>query len=98
MSRQRGATVSTSELRSLEPANREKYVARRDEQQRMLDRIILAGVAAGEFNTPYPAEASRAVASLCVGVASWYRADGRLSVDVLLRRYLTIAEAIVGLP
>ena len=98
MSRQRGATVSTSELRSLEPANREKYVARRDEQQRMLDGIILAGVASGEFNTPYPAEASRAVASLCVGVASWYRADGQLSVDVLLRRYLTIAEAIVGLP
>jgi hypothetical protein len=97
MSRQRGAMVSTSELRSLEPGNRERYVARRDEQQRMLDKIILAGVDAGEFNTPYPADASRAVASLCVGVASWYRPDGRLSVDVLLQRYLTIAEAIVGI-
>jgi AcrR family transcriptional regulator len=97
MFRQRGAMVSTSELRSLEPGNREKYVARRDEQQRMLDKIILAGVSVGEFDTPYPADASRAVASMCVGVASWYRADGRLSVDILLQRYLTIAEAIVGI-
>lgn len=97
MFRQLGAMVSTSELRSLEPGNREKYVARRDEQQRMLDKIILAGVSTGEFDTPYPADASRAVASMCVGVASWYRADGRLSVDILLQRYLTIAEAIVGI-
>jgi hypothetical protein len=63
----------------------------------MLDKIILAGVSAGEFDTPYPEDASRAVASMCVGVASWYRADGPLSVDILLQRYLTIAEAIVGI-
>jgi AcrR family transcriptional regulator len=97
MYRQRGAIVSTSELRSLEPANRVTYVARRDEQQRMLDRIVVAGVESGEFATPYPADASRAIASLCVGVASWYRPDGQLPVELLLRRYLTIAEAIVGL-
>ncbi|MCW2765451.1 MAG: TetR family transcriptional regulator [Nocardioides sp.] len=97
MYRQRGAIVSTSELRSLEPENRVKYVARRDEQQRMLDRIIFAGVESGEFATPYPADASRAIASLCVGVASWYRPDGQLPVEMLLERYLTIAEAIVGI-
>ena len=97
MYRQRGAVVSTSELRSLEPENRVTYVARRDEQQRMLDRIILAGVDSGEFSTPYPADASRAIASLCVGVASWYRPDGQYSVETLLEHYLAIAEAIVGL-
>ena len=97
MFRQQGARVSTSELRSLEPANREKYVARRDKQQRMLDRIVDAGVESGQFLTPYPADASRAIASLCVGVASWYRADGPFPVEVLLQRYLTIAEGIVGI-
>jgi acetoacetyl-CoA synthetase len=97
MYRQRGAVVSTSELRSLEPENRAKYVARRDEQQRMLDRIITAGVDSGEFATPFPADASRAIASLCVGVASWYRPDGQYSVETLLEHYVTIAEAIVGL-
>ncbi len=97
MHRRIGATVSTAELRSLEPGNRERYVAKRDEQQRMLDRVILDGVRDGKFATPYPKDASRAIASLCVGVASWYRPDGTLPVDALLDRYLTIARSIVGI-
>jgi len=97
MYRRTGAMVSTAELRSLEPANRERYVARRDEQQRMLDQVILDGVRDGIFATAYPKDASRAIASLCVGVASWYRPDGSLSVDALLERYLTIAHSIVGI-
>ncbi len=90
--------VSTTELRSLEPGNRESYVARRDEQQRMLDRVILDGVRDGDFATSYPKDASRAIASLCVGVASWYRPDGSLGVDALLERYLTLARSIAGIP
>ncbi|HEY6738307.1 MAG TPA: TetR/AcrR family transcriptional regulator [Actinopolymorphaceae bacterium] len=97
MHRRTGATVSTSELRSLEPGNRELYVAKRDEQQRMLDRVIIEGVQNGDFSTPYPKDASRAIASLCVGVASWYRPDGALPVEALLERYLTIARSIVGI-
>ncbi|WP_205471367.1 TetR/AcrR family transcriptional regulator [Nocardioides sp. SYSU D00038] len=97
MHRRRGAMLSTSELRSLEPENRARYVARRDEQQRMLDRIVLAGVESGALSTPYPADASRAIASLCVGVASWYRPDGQYSVDTLLTRFLAITESIVGI-
>jgi AcrR family transcriptional regulator len=97
MYRRTGAIVSTGELRSLEAANRERYVAKRDEQQRMLDQVIVAGVRDGDFSTPYPKDASRAIASLCVGVASWYRPDGSLPVEALLDRYLTIARSIVGI-
>ncbi|MDG4826301.1 TetR/AcrR family transcriptional regulator [Asanoa sp. WMMD1127] len=97
MYRRTGAMVSTAELRSLEPGNRERYVAKRDEQQRMLDDVILTGVRDGVFTTPYPKDASRAIASLCVGVASWYRPDGSLPVEALLDRYLTIARSIVGI-
>lgn len=96
MFRRLGAVVSTSEIRSLEPANRSAYIARRDEQQRMLDEVIVAGVDCGEFVTQFPADASRAIASLCVGVANWYRADGPLPVEELLHHYLTIASSIVG--
>jgi AcrR family transcriptional regulator len=96
MFRSRGAMVSTSELRSLEPDNRVAYVARRDEQQRMLDKIILAGVESEQFTTPYPADAGRAIASMCVGVANWYRPDGPFSVETLLEHYLSIAESIAG--
>ena len=97
MHRRTGAMVSTAELRSLEPGNRERYVAKRDEQQRMLDQVILEGVRNGDFSTPFPKDASRAIASLCVGVASWYRPDGALPVEALLDRYLTIARSIVGI-
>lgn len=96
MFRRRGAMVSTAELRSLEPENRVRYVALRDEQQRMLDKVVLAGVEQGQFVTAFPADASRAIASLCVGVASWYRPDGGLTVEELLERNLAIARAIVG--
>jgi AcrR family transcriptional regulator len=97
MYRRTGAMVSTTELRSLEPGNRERYVAKRDEQQRMLDRVILDGVRDGVFATAYPKDASRAIASLCVGVASWYRPDGSLPVEALLERDLSIARSIAGL-
>jgi AcrR family transcriptional regulator len=97
MYRRAGATVSTGELRSLEPDNRQRYVAKRDEQQHMLDQVIIDGVRDGVFATAYPKDASRAIASLCVGVASWYRPDGSLSVDALLVRYLAIARSIVGI-
>ncbi|MBX7265809.1 TetR family transcriptional regulator [Micromonospora sp. Llam7] len=97
MYRRTGAMVSTAELRSLEPDNRARYVAKRDEQQRMLDGVILDGVRDGVCTTPYPKDASRAIASLCVGVASWYRPDGTLPVDALLDRYLLIARSIVGI-
>jgi AcrR family transcriptional regulator len=97
MHRRTGDIVSTGELRSLEAGNRERYVAKRDEQQRMLDQVILAGVRDGDFSTPFPKDASRAIASLCVGVASWYRPDGSLPVEALLDRYLSIARSIVGI-
>ncbi len=94
--RRKGAIVSTSELRSLEPGNRRKYLERRDELQLMLDEIIDRGVSTGVFDTPYPGDAGRAIASMCAGVATWYRPEAPLSFDPLLDRYLSIAEAIVG--
>lgn len=95
MVRRRQAFVGSSEIRSLAPENRRRYVARRDEQQRMLDRVVGEGAADGVFRTPYPEDAARAVASLCVGVASWYRDDGPLTPDELVRRHLELARGLV---
>lgn len=96
MFRREQAFVASTEMRSMEPEGRAEYVAMRDEQQRMLDAVILAGVQAGDFGTPYPGDASRAVATLCVAVASWYRPDGPLSPDEVVERYSTIARGAVG--
>ena len=96
MNRQKGAVLSANELRKLDPEYRVRYTARREEQQRMLDVVVSDGVAAGVFHTPYPVDASRAIASLCLGVASWYHADGELPEDEFLKRYRAIAQSIVG--
>lgn len=96
MFRRLEAFVASSEIRSLQADNRERYVERRDEQQRMLDRIVIAGKKSGSFRTPFPEDAARAVASMCVGVASWYREDGPLTPDELVRRHLVIARGLVG--
>lgn len=96
MFRRAEAFVASTELRSLDPDNRRTYVAMRDEQQRMLEDVISAGRAADEFTTPYPHDAARAIATLCVGVASWYREDGSLSPDELIERHLAMAHALVA--
>lgn len=96
MYRRGQAFIGSTEIRSLDPDYRETYIGRRDRQQRMVDRIVAAGAEAGEFATPYPRDAARAVTVMCVGVSTWYRSDGDLAADELVRRNLRIARDIVG--
>lgn len=96
MHRRDHAFLGSTEIRSLEPANRDYVVGRRDDQQRMLDEIVRAGIDTGDFDLDDPADASRAVTTMCVGVAGWYRPDGPLEPDELVRVYLGIARRIVG--
>ena len=96
MFRRDQAFVASTEMRSMEPEARRAFVALRDEQQCMIDEIVEAGVADGTFSTPYPKDASRAVTTMCVAVASWYRPDGSLSPDEIVHRYLQVARNAVG--
>ncbi|WXG66442.1 TetR/AcrR family transcriptional regulator [Rhodococcus sovatensis] len=96
MYRRDQAFLGSTEIRSLEPANRAHYVGRRDEQQRMLDGIVAAGIESGDFDLRHVEDASRAVTSMCVGVAGWYRPDGPLNPAELVEIYLGIARRIVG--
>lgn len=96
MFRREQAFVASSEIRSLESANRERYVALRDEQERLLRQVIQAGRDAGAFTAPHPADAARAVATMCVGVAAWYREDGPLTPDQLVERHLGMVRRLVG--
>jgi AcrR family transcriptional regulator len=96
MHRRDQAFLGSTEIRSLEPANRADYVGRRDEQQRMLDAIVAAGIESGDFDLRHAGDASRAVTSMCVGVAGWYRPDGPLNPAELVEIYLGIARRIVG--
>ena len=95
MHRRQQAFIASTEIRSMKPEVRESYIALRDEQQRMLDRIVEQGVAEGVFATAYPLDASRAVTTMCVAVATWFRPDGELGPDQVVERYLSLARATV---
>ena len=85
-----------SEIRSLEPANRTKYIALRDELETQLHRIIADGVAQGAFTTAYPVETGRAVLTMCQSIPRWFNPAGPLTPQQLAHRYVTIALDAVG--
>ncbi|MFT4126615.1 MAG: TetR/AcrR family transcriptional regulator [Gordonia sp. (in: high G+C Gram-positive bacteria)] len=96
MYRREQAFVGSTEIRSLDKSYRASYIGLRDRQQRMVDEIVFAGVEAGVFDTPYPKDAARAVATMCVGVSTWFRFDGDLAADELIGRNLGLARNLVG--
>lgn len=90
------AFIAASEIRSLEGETRSAHIAARDKQQQMVDDIVDQGVADGIFATEYPKDASRAIVTMCTGVAQWYRRSGELSPEVLAVRYAYIARMALG--
>ncbi|MFT4044532.1 MAG: TetR/AcrR family transcriptional regulator [Gordonia sp. (in: high G+C Gram-positive bacteria)] len=95
MYRREQAFVGSTEIRSLDDSYRATYIGMRDRQQRMVDEIIFAGVAAGDFRTSYPKDASRAVTMMCVGVSTWFKLDGEFRADELIARNLQLARDTV---
>ncbi|MGO3327177.1 TetR/AcrR family transcriptional regulator [Gordonia sp. (in: high G+C Gram-positive bacteria)] len=96
MYRREQAFVGSTEMRSLDNDYRPRYIGHRVRQQRMVDEIVVAGVQSGAFCTVDPKGAARAVATMCVGLSTWYRSDGELGPDELIDRNLEYARAIVG--
>lgn len=96
MFRQEQAFIGSTEIRSIDDGYRDTYVGLRDRQQRIVDDIIAAGVASGDFTTTAAKGAGRAITTMCVGVSTWYRVDGAMSPDELIAENLGFARAIVG--
>lgn len=90
--------IAMSEMRSLEPADRRRIATRRTEVQRLVDTAVLDGAARGRFRTRYPLDASRAVTTMSIAVASWFRKELALSPEDVAERYVDYALAVVGLP
>jgi AcrR family transcriptional regulator len=98
MAHRRQLAFLDTEIRSLEPQNRARYVALRDYLQHMLLEMVEAGRAQGVFTTPVPADAVRAVLIMCQGVANWYREDGALTPEEVAERHVLLSLGTVGHP
>ncbi|MEU6137343.1 hypothetical protein [Nocardioides sp. NPDC047086] len=72
------------------------HIAARDRQQRLMDDIILAGAEQHVFTTPFPRKSSRAVVTMCTGVAQWYHPGGALSPPELAAQYVAMSRMTVG--
>ncbi|MFC0529967.1 TetR family transcriptional regulator [Phytohabitans kaempferiae] len=91
------AFVGLSEMRSLEPANRDRIRRLRNRQQRMVDVEATAAHRLGRFTTPHPRDASRAVVTMCTSIPHWYRAGGPDTPEEIARRYVRFALDLMRL-
>ncbi|MFJ2264542.1 TetR/AcrR family transcriptional regulator [Streptomyces sp. NPDC087844] len=96
MANRKGMAFLDTEIRSLEPENRARYVALRDYLQHMLLDTVRAGIREGAFTTPIPADAVRAILIMCQGVANWYRTDGPLTAEEVAERHVLLSLGTVG--
>lgn len=92
------AFVAATEIRSLEPGERSRHIARRDRQQRLFDEIVERGVAEGLVTTPFPHDAARAIITMCTGVAQWYSPAGQTTPEQLAARYVDLSLRALGAP
>lgn len=90
------ALVAHTEVRYLDDEHRRRLVIARDRIDELLQTIVSKGVESGVFHTPYPRETTRAILTMCAGVAQWYRPDGTLSGDEIAKRYATLALALAN--
>ena len=73
---QTAAVLSLSEFRYLTGEGRLAVVEARDTTESIFRGVIEDGVRRGEFRTPHPEGATRAIVSICAAVPTWYRPDG----------------------
>ncbi|MFD7179347.1 TetR/AcrR family transcriptional regulator [Streptomyces sp. NPDC059904] len=89
------SSIVLTEGRSLEPEHLARYRKNEARGTRQFREVIEGGVAQGIFLTPYPDDARRAVIAMCNAIAEWYQAEGPVSVDELVERYVALALTVV---
>lgn len=83
--------VGAAEMRSLHPANRDEIAGMRHAQQRLVDAEVANAVADGDFRTPHPREAARAVVTMCTALPTWFSPDGPLTPEQIAKQYVDFA-------
>ena len=90
------AFIGASEMRSLVGANRYRISRARSDIQHILDDEIAAAAREGYVATDHPRDAGRAIATMCTGLAQWYRIDGPSSPEQIAREYAEFALQLLG--
>ena len=83
--------IGAAEMRSLAPENHDDIAAMRHTQQRLVDTEVDESVASGDFRTPHPHEAARAVVTMCTALPTWYYPGGALAPERIAQQYVDFA-------
>lgn len=92
------AFIGASEMRAFSPTERTRITALRDDIQHALDRQAQLCADAGRFTTEDLRSATRAIATMCTSLPSWFRLDGSLSAIEVAKRYADYALALMQAP
>ncbi len=85
--RQKETFIASSELRGLSAENFKVIAVRRDEYERIFQDLIGRGIDDGIFADGDIKILSYAILTLCTAGASWFRPEGRLSVEQIAEIY-----------
>lgn len=88
--------ISYMELRNLSPENFEALEVLRRRYETVLEAILQAGVAAGQFQVADTRIATWAVIAMLTGVNTWFRAGGRLSLSDVQDQYWDMVRKAVS--
>jgi AcrR family transcriptional regulator len=90
--------IAYMELRNLTADNFKTIEALRRQYEDHLEAILQAGVASGEFTASDTKIATLAIIAMLTGVNTWYRAEGRLSLDQVITQYWDMVRRAVETP
>ncbi len=79
--------IIDTEIRALEGENRTHILALRDHYEALLQEILRDGMEQGVFRRTDVKVSSYAIIAMCTEVATWFRPDGRLTVQQVIDMY-----------
>lgn len=92
------AFIGASEMRSLEPANRQRIALQRNHVQHLLDDAIDQAIADGALHTPSPRHAGRAIATMCTSLPQWFHLGGPATPERIASEYAQFAVGLLAHP
>lgn len=88
--------IGASEMRSLIPPERARIARSRSALQQILDDEIAAAGQSGRIGTLDHRAAGRAIATMCTGIAQWYREAGSATPEDIAAQYGRFALDMLG--
>ena len=79
--------IIDTEIRALEGENRTRIIALRDRYEYLLQEMLRDGMERGIFRQSDVKVSSYAIIAMCTEVATWFRPNGRLSVQQVIDIY-----------